>query len=424
MIALKGSIHYIILVLLIYIYFHDPFYIPNIGGLLGQASSQLSMIILYILGVFFAIFYNKKFNSYRSVFKIEWSFYLTTLAISALITIAGGNFLMFTNHIKLLITNFIIPIFLIYYAFSIGINNEAKFIRLLLVVCCLGALGSLICMTFPTVNDFYKLSILNLNYDSFLMDGFRGFGFSTSLTSNFGYIQGALLALGIYYGQKNRWFYFFAIFVFLSSLFNARTGVIIAGIGILLQLLFNKKWGNAIFLGLIFFLFIYFLEDFVISFMEYLGYEDKAFKWIEDFFGFFDRKNSESFSNSATGLALKDMILFPEDLSGWVLGNGHDIFKRGHHSEGHSDIGFIRQLNYGGLAYLFLSLCYIIYLYKRLLRHKQQYFATFFIISFIILNTKSCLMWYQGGTMGMFLLIYYYIIFYNKEEENCNIPCS
>jgi len=411
---------HIYIIILLYIYFHDPFYIPNIGGLLGRGASQLSMIILYICSVWFLCFRNTAFKKFTKIFPIEITFLIVLLCCSIIGLFTGGQWLMFSNHLKIILTNYIIPSFFLYIFYVNNINKEFMFIRVLLMVACVGAIGTLICMLNPSINEIYKMTILKLDTDNFLLEGFRGFGFSTALTSGYGYTQGALVALGVYYRKENKWFYLFIPFVFMSAIFNARTGAIIAVFGIILCFVKQRVSIGSFVLFIIFSIIILNIQSVIEQFINRIGLDANASKWIGAFFSEIEDTKVGGLASSATGSALFDnMILWPENALSWILGCGQDIFKVGFHSGGHSDVGYIRQLNYGGLIYISILYSYVFYMIKRLFQHKHSFFAWFFLISVLILNIKSSFLWYQGGVFGLYLLIYYYLI-YSDTYNNSN----
>lgn len=408
----KNPIGNILIIILLYIYFHDPFYIPNIGGLLGRGVSQLSMIILYICGIWFLFFKNTTFKKFTRIFPTEITFLTALLCWSIIGLLTGEQSIMFTNHLKIILTNYIIPLFFLYIFYANGIDTELKFVRILLIVACVGAAGTLLCMMYPSINEAYKLTVLKLDSDNFLLEGFRGFGFSTALTSGYGYIQGALVALGIYYGKENRWYYLFIPFVFMSAMFNARTGAIIAVQGIILYLVRQRINIGSLVLFATFAIVILNIQSVLEFFIDKIGLDQKASTWIQTFFTDIEDTRQGGLESSSTGnILFGSMLVWPENTISWILGNGNDIFKAGFHSRGNSDIGYIRQLNYGGLIYISILYSYVYYMIKRLFQQKHSYFAWFFLISALILNLKSSFMWYQGGVFGFYLLIYYYLIY-------------
>jgi len=417
----NNIIIYTTIIILLYIYFHDPFYIPNIGGLLGRGASQLSMIILYICGIWFLWIRNAKFKNFTRIFPTELKFLIALLCWSIVGLLTGGQSLMFTNHIKIVLTNYIIPSFFLYIFYTNSIDTEFKFARVLLLVACVGAAGTLLCMLNPSINEAYKMTVLKLDSDNFLLEGFRGFGFSTALTSGYGYIQGALVALGIYYGKQNRWFYLFIPFVFMSAMFNARTGAIIAALGIILCLVKQRITTGNLVLFLTLCIAIFNIQSVLELFINRVGLDPKASIWIQTFFTDIENTRESGIASSTTGSVLMgEMLLWPEDTISWIFGCGQDIFKVGFHSGGNSDVGYIRQLNYGGLIYIFILYSYVYYMIKRLFQQKHTFFAWFFLISALILNLKSSFMWYQGGVFGFYLLIYYYLIYSDTYIKSTN----
>lgn len=413
---LKLFMKYSFLVLLIYIYLFDPFYFP-----IGFGSKQFSIVLLYIVAFFYSVIKRGKYKQFTKVFKTDLGFLLVIFVLSLLITLNGGSFSLFGNQIKMYFANFLVPILIINYAFWIGINDEDQFMRLLLVVGTVASIGTMICLLSPSIGNTYKLSVINLEQGSFLTDGFRGFGFSTRLTSDYGFIEGAMLALGVYYGKKNKWFYLFFLFAFFAVIFNARTGIIVAAIGIVFALLLQtRKIIYTLMVGILVVLFVANIEPLMYSFMDAVGFDAKAMNWISEFFADLTTivESKDVMSTGIGETLFSDMVLWPESVEHWLFGSGQSIFYEGFHSKGHSDLGFFIQLNYGGIFFFTILMAYMLHIFRRLWKCGYKYMALFYICSFIVLNIKANFALRQGGILGFYLLIYYFLVYVKSKPRN------
>ena len=80
------------------------------------------------------------------------------------------------------------------------------------------------------------------------------------------------------------------------------------------------------------------------------------------------------------------MWVLPETISEWIVGKGKHIYTEYQNS---SDVGFILQLNYGGIIYLILLLNLIISIFSNINRKEHNRILLFFIITVIISNLKG-----------------------------------
>lgn len=415
---MKQFLHYTLLVVLLYIYFFDPFYFP-----IGFGLKQFSIVLLYIAAFFYCVVKQRQYKRFTKVFKADYVYLLVLFVFSMFITLNDGDFSLFGNQLKMIFANFFVPILIINYAFLIGLDDEDKFMRSLLVVGAVASIGTMICLLSPNISNTYKLSVINLEQGSFLTEGFRGFGFSTRLTNDYGFIEGAMLALGVYYGKKNKWFYLFFLFVFLSVIFNARTGVIVAAIGIVFALLMQTR--NIFYFLIVGFfavLFVANIEPLMNSIMDAVGLDAKTMNWISEFFADVTTivESKDVMSTGIGETLFSDMVLWPESVEQWLFGSGQSIFYEGFHSKGHSDLGFFIQLNYGGIFFFTILMAYMLHIFKRLWKCGYKYMALFYICSFIVLNIKSNFALRQGGILGLYLLIYYFLVYVKSIPRDLN----
>ena len=121
------------------------------------------------------------------------------------------------------------------------------------------------------------------------------------------------------------------------------------------------------------------------------------------------------------------MFVFPETLSQWVFGRGFNLF-RNEMGVDASDVGFIQQLNYGGVFFVLIILLFVGYAFIRLIKSNNKLFGFFFLVVFLILNIK-CSYVFNSGAFRIMMFLYYIFIFdrikgpvgfYNKRMESIN----
>ena len=156
-------------------------------------------------------------------------------------------------------------------------------------------------------------------------------------------------------------------------------------------------------ISMLFIFLYYFLADIVLL----LGLEEKSVLFIVEFLdeivGTYD---NGSISNSTAGTLLGDMWIMPSSIIDWIIGSGIYLF-----SIHKSDVGWINQLNFGGIIYLALIIVLFYIMLRRLVRIGYKAFAIYLFIAFVIINTKGIL-YPSLMEINLFFFIYYSIVRY------------
>lgn len=384
----------------IYLYIHNPIF-SFLGGI-GSVK------LLYPVAILFFIF---KFRSCIYAFKIFSSeFQILSLLILFCIfrTLIGGDTVILYQHIIMFVEVFFIGLFLIIYGANI---RQYNIIYKLVLIACFASLISSVCFAVPAVGDFVRNDLLLIN-DSYLSTAvFRGFGISDALTSSYGFIQGFSFALSLLFVSKNKWLILFYPLFLISIIFNARTGFVIAVLGMMIYLLFNRRIKTLLLLiglvGFIFLLIQYLLLNIDVA--------QGSLLFALDFFQQMSDVSDGGMASSKTMNILGDMVVWPQNLWEWILGIGESLFR--HATLPNSDIGFVIQLNYGGLSYCLIWLFLFVFMYKRLKNNGiSNLYLILFLMFIMVTNTKGNLLWNADGFR--FLMLVYYTLIFNKRISN------
>ena len=282
-------------------------------------------------------------------------------------------------------------------------KNNIKLEQLVMFLAWTSVIITILCLVFPSFNSFIKYSLTIPNEDNEMSSAFRGFGLSGSLTSGYG----AVLAFSFAYFLKNGLFKYkvnllIIPLLVLSILLNARTGLILFLGFLFIYCLFNKRkallWIAVLAVGVLFFPS---LEQ--ISFLN-----DETKMWLQEFFyeiqdALTGTSNAQySVVDTYTG----DFLIWPSSIEEWIIGRGYSVFKVSKELSVHSDIGFIRQLNYGGIIYLFI----IMYIYLSLIKKcNNRYFQLCAIFMLLVANIKGDFLSGQDGYRLLnFVILYDY----------------
>ena len=156
------------------------------------------------------------------------------------------------------------------------------------------------------------------------------------------------------------------------------------------------------------------------SILNLIGIEARTLEWLSLFMNEADSifTNASLTASDTTSYMFKDMLIFPRDVSEWLVGCGYDVYYL--HEGRRSDLGWIIQLNFGGIPYLLLELTLLCFMYKRLKKRGFKNMAMFFAIAFIISNTKGPVL-PNSGIFRFIMLFYIYYIMYSKEMREYSI---
>lgn len=372
--------------------------------------------LLYVPMLIMLIQHNKELFSYFIFFRKERNILYIVIAFVLIRTVLGGDKSMISVHLVGFLEIFMVPLFIVVYSFRLGLDSNEKFVKSLLVVGAIGASISFVTIVFPSLQDFINSTFGVLDKDSFLMrNRWRGRGLSEALTSDYAYIQATLVIIFCYYFRHNKWFLFVVPFMLLSIIYNARTGIIILGLGALLFILSKRSFGKTFFFILGGFL-IYQLFSGIFGM---IGNTEDVTAFVEDFVqqmtALYENKDVED-SRTANELLVESFIL-PDGLEEWIIGKGYRLFGMKDILGISSDTGIINYLSYGGLSYVALLVVFYFVIIKRLLKMHYDWFGVYFLLIIIVITIKSIPFPNTGETRFLMLVYYYFTISYIKANS-------
>ena len=257
------------------------------------------------------------------------------------------------------------------------------------------------CIINPSIASYFResVSVGNDYLDTHL---YRGFGLSYSLTYAYGITLGIILVAGFNYFSNNKWFVFAAPFILISIILNARTGVVVAALGLLCAILVRRKVSSFLITPLLLIVLLYAFTRLVSS----ANLSEGSMVFMEDFVdaigGYISGEDAGAIS------VLRSQWRMPDNVEDWLVGQGIDIYKLGGNM--HSDIGFFIQLNYGGLFYLGLLLLLVAIVARFFFENKEYFWGYFFIATFLIANYKGQFL-LTSGCFRLFIMIMTFYIY-------------
>ena len=136
-------------------------------------------------------------------------------------------------------------------------------------------------------------------------------------------------------------------------------------------------------------------------------------EWIAE--GFMEISNllsGEQSDEVSTFDALAKMIVIPDTVMGIIFGTGRSVYLE----RNNSDIGYIIQLNYGGVISVLFFIIIVFKLYRKLKRNnlsKNRWFNYVFLGTFLICNIKGHFFSTLSGIRMLMLLFFVYVLLGN-----------
>lgn len=303
---------------------------------------------------------------------------------------------------------------------DIGINDERKFVKLLLVVGNIQGIISLFLFFSPEIRHKY-LSLLAANGQ--IREGllnqaasYRFYGISLNIITYMPLVQIvlALLAVWLYINtREKKYILSFPLLVF-SAVINARTPVVILAIGIILLVLFmNHNWREllhalrilvVVLLGIVFFYNV--LRRIGTAYTQWLS---KGITFIVETI-----QGNRNYTTE-TGLS----FVAPKDITVWLVGIGSTIIDENPYGQT-ADMGYANYIWVGGILYvIILSLIYFL-IGRRMVRMRISSFIVAILYMTILVFSYKMPILHDNEFMRLFYAIYIWSIVnsYRSNQDN------
>jgi len=277
---------------------------------------------------------------------------------------------------------------LAYIIIILHVRNDVEIYNTFFVCMAIAVLSAVFALFFPSVKIFIEnyLSAPQVFGDGTYLDH-RGFGIGNEKTFSYSIIiallYGYLLFFSKSFAVTNLLYLLFPI-VSLSILINARTGMLVLIIGLVLHLIINSKVKLS---KLIFFTVLFFLLFIEIKNKHFLNYQTEKFVY-----GFFYEMSDVLLDTNYADVSTVDALVYnyrvlPTSISEWLIGKGVNMSEHG--IINHVDSGYVTQIVYGGIIYLFIIFMIIVLPIIKITYPKYRLFILFLLIASIIVNFKA-----------------------------------
>ncbi|WP_445427651.1 hypothetical protein [Alishewanella sp. HL-SH05] len=367
--------------------------------------------------IIFAFFFVSKVNysfSYFKKFKFEMTIGISLVFFSFLRDLFSGDIVYSDRFLIWFLQSLVFPVYVIYIFerhIKPKLNPSRDLLDFVYYVIAFAGLLTLLLIIFPAFDRYYETIQIDDYYERYKSFEFRyrAYGISENLTFTYGYLLGLFAALALYKLKESYLHIVIFAILLVGVAFNARIGffpvifmfIYMTTVGFRLQTLF-------FFAICVFILFFFMLR--AADNLEELLYWPLMFFY--ELIGFFT-----SGDGGTASTLFNDFIIVPKDIWELIFGKGISLFGL---ESGSSDVGYILQLNYAGIFFVFMivvlfTLCSVRLYFTFGLKH---WYFFFFSFSIFFLNTKGFLLAATPGARLLFLLYCYYIFTHVRGRNN------
>lgn len=370
------------------------------------------------------LFFRKRglFKENMRLFKREYIFAGLICGYSLLLDVAHFNLVYLDRFVASFFQGYLVSLFIIY-CISSSSFLQKNLENCLVLVCFIACSITIAAILIPSVGDFCisyaTLDIKDRLQDLFVESGynhFRSFGLSESLNFTYAYV---LSIIGGYLLSNSFRIYtpIMLLMILVAIIFNARIAFVPLMISLFYLLFIKKKSVHS----MLSFLVTCSVFAFLIS-RGMTVFPELNNEWGLSFF-----KDLSSFlygdGEGTVGTLTGPMWVIPDNFIDFVFGTGVSIFNA---NTNNSDVGYILQLNYGGVILLLIIIFYFLYISRRVLHELsiKHWYATMFICSVFLLNFKGFYLSAIPGCRFLTFLYVYYIYASRKGIKGLNPGCK
>lgn len=404
---LKGAVW----VLILYLFVFQPIFNKYV---------YIGIEVLLVIGLL--ISNNHVFADNFNLFKKEYFFAGLICAYSFFMDMLHFEIVYLDRFIASFFQGYVVSLLIIFFL-SKSLFLQERLSNCLVMMCFIACSITIAAILIPSFGQFCinhaTLDAKERLQELFLDGGrvqYRSYGLSESLNFTYAYV---LSIIGGYLLSSNFKIYtpLILIMIFVAIIFNARIAFFPLLISLFYILFLKKKSMKGVL--------SFSLTALVLVLLAIWGMN--AFPVLNNEWGLsFFKELSAFFSgqdNGTIGTLTGSMWIIPDDALGLFFGTGENLFVS---SNNNSDVGYILQLNYGGLFLLGIILLYFIHISKRVARRLtfRHWFTIMFISSVFILNFKGFYLAAIPGNRFLTFLYVYYIYATRKGIDELTPRCS
>lgn len=247
----------------------------------------------------------------------------------------------------------------------------------------------------------------------------RGFAFANDTLDSFGYGVGILSGIAFYFGMELKKRYLLnSVLLMMLVFLNARTGIIMASIGVGVWLLVHLKenrsgFGKYLFLALL-------LSGILIVAFHFLERQSPATaRWItKDITAMFQKmQGKETQKYTVVNQLFSDSFWALPGVFGIIFGTGHNVYNAVGYQ--HSDVGYINliwQIGILGMIAVMLIFGNLFFQgYKKSKSQLGRWLAIYVALAFYVFNIKGKVLTYTPGS-AVTMLVIFAVIYFSRTD--------
>lgn len=396
---------------------------------------QMNIVLAFFTIIWLLLIYNRKIlrvfqRSGMHIFCITLGGYLTYIFLLLILNIVVGGDVVQMSHYQSLYNRFIVAIItLTPCCLYINIIIEKRhltikdFFEILFYAGLIEAVTCLLAFLFPNVKQIFveimnrEASTVNTWYITV-----RSFGFARTLVDVFGWGTGVIAGLALMYGFfYKKIFIIVSIFLVLSPLLNARTGLVFYAISIILVTMYLiRKIDIRNILYLAIFVVIALGTGTVLWSYIFNNFNATA-SWIKsginEVLTIFQGSTEEKVGFGYYFLQ-NEWWKMPDGIR-LLIGTGHSRY--GAEGYTHSDFGYVNDIWAGGIIGVIMLYGGLFILFQKSLKHYQgtlKLMLVYVFISIFVFNIKGASVGYNSGFAVVILIIFFMNYFKNSKSES------
>lgn len=239
--------------------------------------------------------------------------------------------------------------------------NIKKFYDIILLIGMLQVACVLLTMIYPSLREWIIKDLYNQGFIGVYDEGvsFRIYGLASGYTFSMPLFQGLCVIIAFILGSYESSKYYLLIPFFLVSIaVNARVAFI--SILIVPFVVFFFRFKKQPIKQIASILFMAFSILIMVKFIQYMAVNSSlsdVWYWLNE--GIDELLNLREGEKTGNISNLADMWFMPKEIYELIFGTGENVFVRGHMN---SDIGYVRNLYYGGFVYSIVLYCAYLFL--------------------------------------------------------------
>ena len=382
------------LVLALYVFLYNPIFIA-IG--IGSIKFLLLACLVYAALSPKIILLLRRFRN-EALFTVCLIIYAAISAARSPDTVSHEAYL----HAVWFLEGFVIPLTLVH-----GFRRVLARYGWEMVIVLTGSLAAvitLVLISMPDWNQFVRSRLIVQSLDPETW-WFRGFAIAEGASFDYGIVQGLVIGICLWSAKRWKLYAFPVLPLLISIVFNARTGLVVVLISVLL-LLASRRVRLRLVWMLILTVSVGLAVDRAVGFTErYAG----TMGWVTSAINDTKRLVSGDRSSDTYGQLLGEMLVAPASLGGVLFGEPASPGAAAIQQV--SDVGYVNELFFGGALYVAVLLGCLGYMYARVRRPSgHRYYPLLFVATVLVANVKWTSLFVPSGFFRLFCLFYVYTL--------------